>query len=310
MRDELAKTLFFKGSKNKKIIVLVADISPDGKMSEFQKKYPERFLNVGVAEQSMIGMSAGLAMNGFRPFVYTISTFALYRPFEMIRIDLCYQKLPVCVIGMGAGTIYASLGATHLTQEDISIARSVPNLQIISPCDPFELKQAINFCADKSKNPTYLRIGKKGEKNFNFKESEIWKFGKLRKIVKGKDICILTYGPIIEKAFEIREYLKKQDITSEIYSCHTLKPFDEQRLKNIFKKFSKVIIIEDHSEIGGLASIVKTNAYESHYQGSIASFSLKDEFIKCYSSQKDLQERHGLATKQIIKKIKKIFINE
>jgi transketolase len=306
MRDTLAKTLFFEGSKNKKIIILVADISPDGKMSEFQKKYPSRFINVGVAEQSMIGMSAGLAMNGFRPFVYTISTFALYRPFEMIRIDLCYQKLPVCIVGMGAGTIYANLGATHLTQEDISIARSIPNLQILCPCDPFELKQAINFCANKAVNPTYLRIGKKGEKNFNFKESEVWQFGKLRRIVKGKNICILTYGPIISKAFEIRDYFKKK-IIFEIYSCHTLKPFDEKRLKNIFNKFSKIIIIEDHSEIGGLASIVKINAYKFRYQGKIINFSLKDEFIKCYSSQNDLLERHGLSNIKIIKKIKKII---
>ena len=115
MRNQFAKTIFELSKKNKNIHVVVADISPAGKMQEFQKRFPKRFINVGVAEQTMIGLSAGLAMNK-KVFAYTISTFSLYRPFEMIRVDLCYQNLPVCIVGMGAGTIYANLGATHLTQ--------------------------------------------------------------------------------------------------------------------------------------------------------------------------------------------------
>ena len=124
----------------------------------------------------MIGMCAGLSMEGMRPFAYTISTFALYRPFEMVRNAICYQNLPVTIVGMGAGTIYSTLGGTHLTQEDISIARSIPNMNIIAPCDPNELEEAINYCSKKSKNPVYLRIGKVGEKNFTDKKSEKWKF--------------------------------------------------------------------------------------------------------------------------------------
>jgi transketolase len=133
----------------KNIFVVSADISPSGKMAELINK--KNFINVGVAEQSMISMCAGLAMSGAKPFAYTIAPFALYRPFEMIRIDLCYQNLPVCVVGMGAGTIYANLGSTHHTQEDISIARSIPNLEVLAPCDPFELKKSIDYFCSKSK---------------------------------------------------------------------------------------------------------------------------------------------------------------
>ena len=158
--------------KIKSIHVVVADISPAGKMQDFQKKFPKRFINTGVAEQSMIGMAAGLAMNKKKVFAYTISTFSLYRPFEMIRVDLCYQNLPVCVVGMGAGTIYANLGATHLTQEDISIARSVPNLSVVCPSDPYELENAVKYFCKSSKGPMYLRIGKTGEPNFNYIETE------------------------------------------------------------------------------------------------------------------------------------------
>jgi len=308
MRNTFAEELYKHAVKNKKIYILVSDISPAGSMINFQKKYPNRFLNVGVSEQTMIGMCAGLSMEGMRPFAYTISTFALYRPFEMVRNDICYQNLPVTVVGMGAGTIYSTLGGTHLTQEDISIARSIPNMNIIAPCDPSELKEAINFCCTKSKFPIYLRIGKAGEKNFTKECKEKWTFGKIRKISSGKDVCFLTFGPIVKKAYDLKDNLKIQNISSEIYSCHTLKPFDYVGLKKIFKKFKLIVIIEDHSKIGGLNTIVKTCAYESQYMGKIVSYSLKDEFIHCYGSQEDLLGKHNINNKKIyrdiIKKIK------
>ena len=303
MRNKLADIIYKTGSKNKKICVLVADISPAGSMSKFREKYPNRFINTGVAEQSMIGIAAGMALRGFKPFCYTIATFALYRPFEMIRVDLCYQNLPVTIVGMGTGTVYSTLGGTHLTQEDISIARSIPNMNIIAPCDPNEMEDAVKYCCNNSKGPIYLRIGKAGEKNFVNKSSDRWKFGKIRKITSGKDICILTFGPIIKKAFEIRDKLKKKKITAEINSCHTLKPFDLEGLKKRFKKFRSIIIIEDHSEIGGLNNIVKTAAYEDCYSGKIINFSLKDEFVHCYGNQDDLLDKHGISTNKIYKKI-------
>lgn len=303
MRNELAKSLYQQAKKNKNIFVIVADISPAGKMLDFQREFPDRFINTGVAEQVMIGLSAGLAIKKKIPFVYTIATFALYRPFEMVRVDLCYQNLPVCVVGMGGGTIYSNLGPTHLTQEDISIARSIPNLQVLAPCDPYELKNCINYLVQKSKHPTYLRIGKTGEKNFLFNNSEKWYFGKIRKLVSGKKICFISFGPIINKAFEIKENLNRIKIFPSIYSCHTLKPFDKLGIKKIFTKYKKIVIIEDHSEIGGLAEIIKLSALENKYYGQIFSFSLKDEFIKCYSSQDDLLTLHGINNKKILKKI-------
>ena len=303
MRNIFANELYKYAIKNKKIYILVSDISPAGNMINFQKKYPNRFLNVGVAEQTMIGMCAGLSMEGMRPFAYTISTFALYRPFEMVRNDICYQNLPVTIVGMGAGTIYSTLGGTHLTQEDVSIARSIPNMNIIAPCDPDELKDAIAYCCTKSKSPIYLRIGKAGEKSFTKNCKEKWKFGKVRKIASGKDICFLTFGPIVRKAFDLKNKLRLKNISSEIYSCHTLKPFDFNGLKKIFKKFKLIVIIEDHSKIGGLNSIIKMSAYENRYNGQIISYSLKDEFIHCYGSQDDLLDKHNISSNKIYQNI-------
>jgi transketolase len=303
MRNTFAETLYKCAIKNKDIYVVAADISPAGSMEIFRKKYSNRFINVGVAEQVMIGVSAGLAMRKKRPFAYTIATFALYRPFEMIRDDLCYQNLPVTIVGMGGGTIYSTLGGTHLTQEDISVARSIPNMNIIAPCDPNELKEAVNFLAFRSKSPTYLRIGKSGEENFTDKAIEKWEFGKIRKITEGKHTCIFTYGPIIKIAFQLRKYFKDKKKELAIFSFHTLKPIDYSQLKKIMKKFSKIIIIEDHSEIGGLASIIKSYSAEIKYNGEIKSFSLKDNFFHNYGSQDDLLKLHGITFKQIIKNI-------
>ena len=300
MRNVFAETLYKEAIKNKKIYVVAADISPAGSMEKLRKKYPDRFVNTGVAEQSMIGISAGLAMRGMKPFAYTIATFALYRPFEMIRDDICYQNLPVTIVGMGAGTIYSTLGGTHLTQEDISIARSIPNMTVLAPSDLYEMKSCIKYLSKFSKNPCYLRIGKSGEKDYIFKESTKWKFGKIRKICDGENkTCIVTYGPIIKTAIEVK---KKSNIA--IFSAHTLKPFDYKSLKNILKKYKKIIILEDHSEIGGLSSICKEFAHDNGFQKKIKNFSLKDKFFHFYGSQKELLEKkHGITVEKILKEV-------
>src|ERR1700680_1389482 len=163
MRNMFAEALYQEATKNSDIYIVVADISPVGNMAKFTSEYPERFINVGVAEQSMIGICAGLELKGRPTFAYTIAPFSLCRPFEMVRDDLCYQNLPVTVVGMGAGVIYSDHGGTHHTMEDIAIAGAIPNMQIIAPCDPAECTEATRYCARQKNGPVYLRIGKAGE---------------------------------------------------------------------------------------------------------------------------------------------------
>ena len=304
MRNAFAEQLYLNAKKNKKINIVAADISPAGSMEKLRNEYPDRFINVGVAEQVMIGVCAGLAMRGKRPFAYTIATFSLYRPFEMIRDDLCYQNLDVTIVGMGAGTIYSNLGGTHLTQEDISIAKSLPNMKIICPCDPLELREAVDYCSSKSKGPTYLRIGKSGEKNYSQLSKEKWKFGKIRKIINGSKTCILTYGPIIKKAFELKEKIRSLKINPSIYSCHTIKPLDVLRIKKIFNKYRTVIVLEDHSMINGLASDIKQLAFDNKFKGKILEFSLKDKFFHTYEKQDDMLDLHGISVNKIFNHLK------
>jgi transketolase len=163
MRNRFAEALYKEAIENPKIAIVVADISPAGSMGKFRTEFPDRFINVGVAEQSMIGICAGMALRGYRPVAYTIATFALYRPFEMVRDDLCYHNLPVTVVGIGGGVTYSTLGGTHHAQEDIAIATAMPNMTVIAPCDAAETEAATHFCMTDSKNPVYLRLGKAGE---------------------------------------------------------------------------------------------------------------------------------------------------
>lgn len=299
MRNKFSETLFKNIKKNKNIFVVAADISPSGAMAKFQKSN-KNFINVGVAEQNMIGVCAGLAMSGKKVFAYTIAPFSIYRPFEMVRDDICYQNLPITVVGMGAGTIYANLGGTHTAIEDISIARSIPNMAVISPCDPLELVSVVNYCCTKKLSPTYLRIGKSGEKNITENAVEKWKFGKIRKIINGKKTCILSHGPIAKLAYDAIK-IKNKNIS--LYSCSTLKPFDENGIKKIFRKYKKIITLEDHSIIGGLSDIITNLAFKNNYKGKIITNSLKDKFIHVFSNQDDLLEAHGISLKKLIKQI-------
>ena len=185
MRNRFADTFYELGKADPRLCVVVADISPAGSIAKFRSEFPRRFVNTGVSEQIMIGMTAGMAQRGLRPFAYTIATFTLYRPFEMVRDDLCYQNLPVTIVGIGGGVTYSTLGATHHAQEDVAIASAIPNLSVIAPCDPSETEAATRWCAAQEQGPVYLRLGKAGEPDLSKDAPDAWAFGKLRQAARG-----------------------------------------------------------------------------------------------------------------------------
>ena len=303
MRNTFSETLYECAKQNPKLAIIVADISPAGSMMKFQQEYPERFINVGVAEQVMVGMASGLAIKGYKVFTYTIATFSLYRPFEMVRNDLGYQNLPVTVVGMGAGVIYSTLGGTHHTQEDIAIAGSIPNMQILAPCDPLECIEATKHCAIQNKGPIYLRLGKAGEPILTNSASEPFIFGKLRHIKKGRDVCIISYGVIMKLAMEVSDAIELNGKSTTVISCHTLKPLDIDGIKNILRTFDEIIILEEHVPQGGLSSQVKQIAWDLESDSKIHAFTLKDEFIHNYGTYEELLDSHGISLEKIKQKI-------
>ena len=302
MRDTFARTIYQIAKEDPKVFVVVADISPAASMEPFRKEYPDHFINVGVAEQSMIGICAGLALRGCTSFAYTIATFTIYRPFEQVRDDLCYQNLPVTLVGVGGGVTYSTLGGTHHTQEDIALMSALPNMSIIAPCDPSETEAATWACAQHN-GPVYLRLGKSGEPNLTA-EAAPFEFGKLRLLKEGSDLCIISYGPIMNMAFEAAARIEEARGGSvAVVSAHTLKPLDRDGIAEIMGRFQTVAVIEEHSKHGGLGAEAKQIAWESGANCKLYTFGLKDEFIHVFGSQNDLWEAHGLSLENICKSI-------
>jgi transketolase len=302
MRNTFAETLYREATENDSIFIVVADISPVGNMANFRTEYPDRFINVGVAEQSMIGICAGLALKGCQPFAYTIATFSLYRPFEMVRDDLCYQNLPVTVVGMGAGVIYSDHGGTHHTMEDIAIAGAIPNMQIIAPCDPAEVVEATRWCARQKNGPIYLRLGKAGEPILT-KDAEPWEFGKLRCLRRGSDVAILSYGVIAKTAFDLADRFAEHGKSASVFSCHTLKPLDRQGIAAVLQQHPHVIVIEEHVPQGGLAPQTKQVAWDIQARCRLDTFTLQDQFIHNNGRHADMLAAHGLSLAAISSRV-------
>lgn len=304
MRNRFADVIYEQGTIDERICVVVSDISPAGSIEKFRKKFPNRFINCGVAEQSMIGIASGLALEGFRPFCYTIATFALYRPFEMVRVDMCYQNLPVTVVGMGSGIIYSTLGGTHHTIEDVSIASSLPNMTVLAPCDPDEMKLATQWCAKRTKGPVYMRLGKIGEPILTKNSIEKFKFGKIRYLQKGNDVAIITYGTFMNTAVRLSKFLEDKKKKVSVISCHTLKPLDYFGIKKMLNQHDNIIVLEEHVLHGGLGMQIRNISSIEKSRSRIQHFHLKDKFIHTYGSYENLLDSHDLSYTKIIRNLK------
>ena len=301
MRNRFADTFYELGKDDPRLAVVVADISPAGSIARFREDFPDRFINVGVAEQVMIGLCAGMALRGMRPFAYTIATFALFRTYEFVRDDLCYQDLPVTVVGIGGGVTYSTLGGTHHAMEDVSIASAMPNMQVVAPCDPAETEAATRFLALESRHPTYLCLGKAGEPDLTADAVDRFEFGHLRTIKKGTDTCILSYGPTVKMALDVAEKLESEKGESvSVVSCHTLKPLDTEGIAKALRSHARVVVIEELVPHGGLGSRVKEIAWETKAACDLKCFSLQDDFIHVFGDHGDLLEAHGLTADAVL----------
>jgi len=294
MRDTFSRALYQIAKADPKVCIVVADISPAGSMQQYREEFPERFINVGVAEQAMIGIAAGMAMRGMKPFAYTIATFAIYRPFEQVRVDICYQNLPVTVVGIGGGLTYSVLGGTHHAQEDIAVMSALPNMSILAPCDPLETEAAAWACA-RHPGPMYLRLGKAGEPVLTANAPEPFEFGRARCIKRGSGTCVLSFGIVTKMALALAAKIEREQ-GGEVaaYSVHTLKPLDREGLARVLAQYERVIVVEEHSSFGGLGQQLKALAFESDARCRLHAFSLRDEFIHYYGSHDDLLKAHGL----------------
>lgn len=303
MRNTFADTFYELSKQRDDLAVVVADISPAGAMGKFSEDFPDRFINTGVAEQVMIGLCAGMALSGLRPFAYTIATFALFRTFEFVRDDLCYQGLPVTVVGIGGGVTYSTLGGTHHAMEDVAVASAIPGMQVIAPCDPVETREITTYLATQNERPTYLRLGKAGEPDLTSNAIDPFRFGKLRYMRRGSDTCILSYGPTVATAITVAERLEARGESVSVCSVHSIKPLDTDGIAQALRDHGRVVIIEEMVPHGGLGSRVKEIAVDWDTGRRVTAFSLRDDFVHVYGNHSELLRAHGLDPDSIIERL-------
>lgn len=310
MRTAFIKTLIEKAEKDKNIYLLTGDLG-FSVFEEFKQRFPQRFIDCGVAEQNMIGVASGLALSGKKVVVYSIIPFITMRCLEQIRNDICLHNLDIKIVGVGAGFSYGAQGPTHHAIEDLSIMRSLPNIQILCPADPLETKLAVEAML-KSRQPVYLRLGKSTEEDIYKKEFR-FRIGKANLIKNGKDITIIGVGPILKNAKLAADILeKKYHISIRIISMSTLKPLDKDIILKAVKETKAIFTIEEHSLIGGLGTAVAEVLAESNYKIMFQKIALPDKFCKEVGSQEYLREKNNLSViriKQIVEKIWRLKIN-
>ena len=307
MRNAFAEEITSLAEENKKIIMMPADIG-NRLFDNFKAKFPDRFYNCGVAEANTVSMAAGMALSGLRPVAYTITPFITTRCFEQIRVDLCYNNVPVIIVGVGAGYGYAQLGATHHSCEDIAILRVLPNMTVICPGDAFEVRAALRAALNHN-GPVYIRLGKKGEPLIHKKMPD-FKIGKGIILTKGNEVCLLSTGNMLPVSAEAAESLNKKGISAQLVSFHTVKPLDKELLADAFNKFRVVATIEEHSLLGGLGgSIAEWLADNPNQKAKLIRFGTKDEFLHKVGEQEYAREHSGLDSHSIAEKIL-TFYNE
>ncbi len=305
MRNSFASKLTQLAKKDKRIVLLMGDIG-NKMFDQFKDVAHDRFINCGIAEANMMSMAAGLALNGMRPFVYTITPFVTLRCLEQIRTSVAYHHANVVIVGTGSGVSYAELGPTHHSLDDIGLLSMIPNLNIFTPCDPNEVNKSIEDSLDLD-HPSYIRLGKKGEPNLESIDDDINK-STARLILKGEQSIIIGYGPILQEGLKAAEILKKEDIFINIASIRKLLPFDESFFNLLVKKnITDWYILEEHYKRGGLFSLLLEWLHKNDLLKKIElkSLSFKHEFIHKIGKQDYIRSNHQLnsiAISEIIKK--------
>ena len=258
MRLVFSDTLVDLAKKDDRICFITPDMGY-GVMDSFKTTFPDRYFNLGIAEQNVIAVAAGMALSGFKPYVYSVIPFIVHRCLEQIRVNISYMNVDVKIIGTGAGFEYGNAGATHYGTEDISIMRSFPNIEVYSPGDLSETEQIVRLSAQHNK-PAYIRLGKHDRGVINKNTIEL---GKASILEEGDDVALIATGNMLPVAYDYAQELKREGIHPTLVSMHTIKPLDKECVLNLINKVSRIYTFEEHNIIGGLGSAVAEIIAES-----------------------------------------------
>jgi transketolase len=299
MRDTFAKTIYELAEQDERIWLLVGDLGHHV-LDDFKERFPERFVNAGVAEQNMNGLAAGLALSGKIVFSYSITTFLLFRSLEQIRNDIAYHNVNVKLIGVGGGLAYGPLGYTHHGVEDVAITRALPNMAVIAPGDPVETRLATRAVVE-WQGPCYMRIGKSSKRIVHHTEPA-FEIGKAVLVREGTDVTLIGTGSMLPEVVEAADLLAHQGISAQVHSMPTVKPLDEASVLEAARSTGLLCVVEEHGEIGGLSDAVARclvehgQACECHFLTLNVQSMLKNKVV---GGQSYLNALAGLSPKAI-----------
>jgi len=303
-RDAYGKTLVEIGKENPNIVVLDADLSASTKTALFAKEFPDRFFDMGVAEQDMIGTAAGLAASGKIAFASTFAVFGSGRAWDQVRVSVAYTRLNVKIVVTHAGITTGEDGASHQANEDLSIMRSLPNMTVVTPCDALETEKIIRAAAD-FYGPMYIRLGRPKVPVITEERKYDFKIGKAQVFRPGKDVTIIACGLMVAKALEAAEELANENIDARVVNMHTIKPIDKDLIIKCAKETGAIVTAEEHSVIGGLGSSVAEVIVENEVV-PMGRVGVRDTFGES-GKPDDLLVKYGLTTEEIISSVKNVL---
>jgi len=301
MRTAFADTLTEIAKKREDLFVITNDLGYSV-LEPFIEKFPNKYLNIGIAEQNMVGVAAGLALSGFTPVIFSIIPFAIMRCFEQVRDDICYHNLNIKIVGVGSGLAYGSLGPTHHSIEDIALMRALPNMTVICPGDPIEAALATEAMLDHT-GPVYLRIHKKGDPVVHTTKPK-YSIGRAISLFRGKTVGILTTGNMLPTSLAVAKKLNDIGISTGLIQFHTIKPLDVLAIKRAAETYSFLFTVEEHSVIGGLGSAVSEVLAENNTDVIFNRIGIEDRFTKEVGSQEYLRLVNKLSVEDIYRRIK------
>lgn len=305
MRNAYIDSLYEIAQTDKRVYALISD---NGAIvyDKYRKDLPKQYLNLGISEANMIGVAAGMASCGKIPFAYTIGAFLAYRAFEFIRNDVCLQKQNVKIVGTGAGEAYSELGATHHATEDLGGLRALPNLTILCPASPLEVRKATK-AAYEHEGPVYLRLGTNRELEIYEKDYD-FQIGKAVIVRDGKDVALVGTGSILKDLLDVADQLKLEGIHARLIDMHTIKPIDKEVIIRAADEIGKIITVEDHNIIGGLGSAVAEVIAEYGRKVSFKRIGLQEKFSEGYGTYREVKMNNGMNAKAIMELIRKFGV--
>ena len=291
--------------KNENLITITCDVSTSAGLDRYRKMLPDQYLDVGIAEQNMIGVAAGLASENFDVITTTFAPFQTMRCCEQIKVNIGYMKQNICMVGLASGLVLGPLGYTHCCIEDVGVLRNIPGLTIISPADSLETVKAL-FAAVNSRKPTYIRLTGSSNNPIVYKKDYEFKIGNAITINEGKDITIFSSGAMVYQCLEVAKLIEKENFSCKVVNMHTIKPLDLKSIDLACKESKLIVTVEEHNIIGGLGSAIAEHKASIKNSPEMLILGIKDAYGKS-GSYNFLKEKHRLTPSLIVQDILKIF---